>query len=157
MRRSAGRSLALLLVALAALVVAGCGGEASKSEYEQKVQAVYADVQEAFRATGGGRTFDDLAERTEAAQDALRSAAEELDDVDAPRAVEEQNEELVQAFRGYADDLDTLIDAARADDSDRVAAFQRSIAENRWIRQIQEVAEQMTVKGYDLGDIAQGD
>ena len=145
------------MVAALALAVAGCGGEVSKSEYEQKVQEVYADVQQAFRETGGGRTLDDLAERTEAAQDELRSAADTLDDVDAPKAVEEQNEELVQAFRGYAEDLDTLIDAARSDDSNRVAAFQRSVADNRWIFQIREVAEQMTAKGYDLGDIAQGD
>ncbi len=114
---------------------------------------MYEDVREAFRRTAGTGSRDDLAEAVEHAQDELRSAADELDDVDAPKAVEEPNDELVQALRGYADDLDPVIAAAKEGDTRRVRAFNQNVRDNRWVVQMQEVFEQMTAKGFDLGEI----
>ena len=150
----ARRQLAAV-AAVVGLAAAGCSNELSKTEYEQKVQTEWADVQQAFRATASGGTMDDVADATERAQDELRSSADELDDVDAPKAVEELNEELIQALRGYADDLDAMIRAARDGDTDAVAAFNGRIGQNRWILQIHEVAEQMRAKGFNLGDLAE--
>jgi hypothetical protein len=47
------RSAFLTISALVALSLSGCGGDGrlSKSDYEQRVRSVYANVQEAFRKT----------------------------------------------------------------------------------------------------------
>ena len=154
-RRVRSRVAATVLVAILAASAAGCGGELSKSEYEEKVQAEWADVQAAFQATAVGSDLDDLAEATKRAQDELRQSADDLDDVDAPKAVEELNEELAQALRGYADDLDAVVEAAEEGDARRITEFNRRISTNRWILQIREIAEQMTAKGYSLGPLAE--
>ena len=47
------RSAFLTISALATLSLTGCGGygQLSKSDYEQRVRSVYANVQQAFRKT----------------------------------------------------------------------------------------------------------
>ncbi|HXF97983.1 MAG TPA: hypothetical protein VNJ46_05150 [Gaiellaceae bacterium] len=146
---------AAVLALLAALALAGCGGEGrlSKEEYEAKVRAVYAEVQAAFQRTNaaGG----ELGERLADAQAALRGAAEELEGVPPPEEVEEEHEEIVEGLRGYADDLDPVREAAERGDRAAVDAFNAAIASNESVERIAEAAEEMKVKGYDLGPIAE--
>jgi hypothetical protein len=145
------------LAALATLVLAGCGGDnrLSKSEYEQKVRAEYADVQDAFRATGAAFGQPGLAEKIKQAQAQLREAADALDEADAPEKVEKENEEIVEGMREYADDLDQLRDAAEKGDLQSIEGFNDRIAKNDAVEQIAEAAEEMKFKGYDLGQIAE--
>jgi hypothetical protein len=143
----------LLVLALLAAVAAGCGGERlSKADYEQKVRTVYAGVQQAFQATN---VRHGLAERVGAAQDELRRAADELNSVEPPTAVEKQNEEIVEGLREYADDLDGLRKAAEQGDAARIRAFNEQLPRNEAVKQIAEAAEEMKFKGYDLGPIAE--
>ena len=146
------RAAVAVVAAGAALAAAGCGaGELSKSEYEERVRVAWEDVRAAFRASATGG----FEARVERGQDALRDGAEDLDDADAPKAVEEENEELVQALRGLADDFDAVREAAESGDSERIRSFYANLTRNRWLLQIQEIAEQMTAKGYNLGPIAE--
>jgi uncharacterized protein DUF7018 len=140
----------------AALLLVGCGGKErpSKSEYEQKVRSVYADVQQAFRETNV-TSQGDLAGRVEAAQEQLRQASEELEAVEPPKEVEKENEEIVEGMREYADDLDVLREAAARGDVAALEAFNTQIADNESVRKIAEAAEEMKFKGYDLGRISQ--
>jgi hypothetical protein len=148
----AGLSLAAVLAAFAA---GGCGEDRlSKPEYEQRVRAVYADVQAAFESTRGA-SGGELAGRIEKAQDELRDAADELDADEAPEEVEKQNEEIVEGLRAYADDLDELRDAAERNDSERVSEFNEELTENEAVEQIAEAAEEMKFKGYEVGRIAE--
>lgn len=154
--RRSGLSLALPL-AFALLLAAGCGGgkeQLSKAAYEQRVRTVYADVQGAFEATRDA-SGPALAERIQAAQKRLREAADKLDSVDPPKAVAEENEELVEGMREYADDLDELRDAAERGDAETVERFNTEIANNEAVERIAEAAEEMKFKGYDLGRIAE--
>jgi hypothetical protein len=145
-----------LLTLSVGLLLAGCGGEErlSKSEYEQKVQVVYADVQQAFRETNV-KAQSHLADRVEAAQEQLREASEELEAVEPPKDVEEDNEEIVEGMRDYADDLDELREAAARGDRGAIESFNARIAEKKSVRKIAEAAEEMKFKGYDLGPIAE--
>jgi hypothetical protein len=145
------------VVALAAILLVprgGDGGTLSKPEYEQKVRAVYADVQEAFRKTNVTSTKL-LATRVGEAQDELRRAADELDDAKPPGAIAKENEQLVAGLRAYADDLEELRAAAEQGDSGGITRFNRSIPQNPAVRQIAEAAEEMKFEGYDLGPISE--
>ena len=92
---------------LAAFVLAGCGeGRLSKAEYEQKLQSEYAGVQQAFQATAASFGQTDLTDKIGDAQEQLRDAAASLEHVEPPKEIEEENEEIVEGLREYADDLD---------------------------------------------------
>jgi hypothetical protein len=145
------------VVALAAVLLVprgGGGGTLSKPEYEAKVRAVYADVQDAFRKTNVTSTKL-LAARVAEAQRELRHAADELDDAKPPGAIARENDQLVEGMRAYADDLEELRGAAERGDSAGVARFNRSIPQNTAVRQIAEAAEEMKFEGYDLGPISE--
>lgn len=150
------RSALLTTSALAALLLAGCGesGRLSKSDYEQRVRSIYADIQEAFQKTNVTSTTL-LADRIEAAQGTLRSSADELDEIEPPKQVEEETEELVEGMREYADDLDELHEAAVRGDRAAVEAFTSGVAKNEAVKRMAEAAEEMKFKGYDLGPIAE--
>ena len=150
------RSALLATSILAALLLAGCGesGRLSKSDYEQRVRSIYADIQEAFQKTNVTSTTL-LADRIEAAQGTLRSSADELDEIEPPKQVEEETEELVEGMREYADDLDELHEAAVRGDRAAVEAFTSGVAKNEAVKRMAEAAEEMKFKGYDLGPIAE--
>jgi HAMP domain-containing protein len=137
------------------LSLAGCGSDRlSKDGYEQKVRAEYADVQEAFRATGGAQG-DELAARIEDAQRELRDAADQLDQAKPPVDVEKENDEVVEGMREYADDLEGLRAAAERGDQQAIDTFNERISSNEAVERIAEAAEEMKFKGYDLGPIAE--
>ena len=126
----------------------------SKAEYEEKVRSAYAGVQEAFRETNVTEQGD-LADRVEDAQDELRRAAGELEDVDPPDEVEAENAQIAESMRAYANDLDVLREAAERGDSNAVSDFSSRVASNDAIVNMMEAAERMKFKGYDVGDIAE--
>jgi hypothetical protein len=150
------RAAWLALAFLIPLLSGGCGADdrLSKREYEEKVRSVYAGVQEAFRATGGAQG-DELAGRIEDAQQQLREAADALDDIEPPENVEVENDQLLGGMRAYADDLDRLRNAAERGDQRTIDDFNSRIAQNEAIEQMAEAAEEMKLKGYDLGPIAE--
>jgi hypothetical protein len=151
------RSSRPLLVLGAVLVLAGCsGGEdrLTKSQYEQKVRTVYSGVQAAFESTRDA-TGSQLAGRIDKAREELLSAAEELEAVEPPEAVEEENEELVEGMREYAESLEDVSTAAERNDADAIGEFNLGLANNEAVEQMAEAAEEMKFKGYDLGRIAE--
>ena len=144
-----------LPILVATLLLTGCGGDErlSKDDYAEKVRAVYADLQEAFRATNV--PLRRLASRVEDAQEQLRESADELDGVVPPKDVEVENDQLVAGMRRYADDLERLRNAAERGDQRSVADFNARVAQNEAVEQMAEAAERMKFKGYDLGQIAE--
>ena len=137
-------------------MLAGCGdsGRLSKSDYEQRVRSIYADIQEAFQKTNVTSSTL-LADRIEAAQGTMRSSADELEEIEPPEQVEQETEELVEGMREYADDLDELHEAAVQGDRAAVEAFTSRVAKNEAVERMAEAAEEMKFKGYDLGPIAE--
>lgn len=118
------------------------------------MQSVYGDVQASFRELGrNAGSLQDLATSVKSAQQALRDAADELEEIEPPKAVEEENEELVEGMRGYADDLDRLREAAADENAAGVQTFNAAIAGNESIERMAEAAEEMMHHGYDLGPL----
>ena len=149
-------SLLALAVVAAVLLASGCGNEQrlSKTAYEQKVRAVYGDVQAGFEATRGA-SGSTLAARVAAAQAGLRAAARELDSNEPPRAVEREHEDLVEGMRRYADDLDVLRGAILRRDGAGIQRLSAKLSESDAIEQMAEAAEEMKFKGFDLGQLAE--
>jgi hypothetical protein len=146
------QQLSAVVASIAVVLLAACGeGRLSKSGYEQKVRSAYEDVRAAFRQTNVG--FDKLPTKIAAAQAQLREAADELEEAKSPQEVEKQNEELVEALRAFADDLDGLRKAAERRDAAAVAAFNEGLPQSKEIERIREAAEEIRAKGYDLGPI----
>ena len=126
----------------------------SKAEYEQAVRTAYAGVREAFRATDVGPAV--LAARVAAAQNELREASKSLDSLQPPKKVRDENLVLAAALADYADDLEEVRQAAVAGNAQRIAAFSARVSTNPAIKKIVEAVEEMTLKGYDLGRLAEG-
>jgi hypothetical protein len=57
-------------------------------------------------------------------------------------------------MRAYADDLDELRIAAERGDRGAIENFNANIAGNAAIRQITSAAQQMELKGYEIGALA---
>jgi hypothetical protein len=155
--RSANRLIASLALPLA---LAACGGDdqerLTKTQYEQRVRAEYAEVQRAFRATNvTGLAL--LADRIADAQDQLRDMADSLDDIEPPAEVATENRQVVGGLRTYADQLDELREAAEDEDAAAVRAIQErsGLLGASSVERIAEAAEAMKFKGYDLGPIAE--
>jgi chromosome segregation ATPase len=153
------RLAALQASLFAALMLAvACGGEnqqrVSKAEYEQKVRAIYGDVRAAFQAVGvSAESLPEVAQQIESAQAELRDAAEELERLEPPGAVEEPNEELSEGMRAYADELDRLRKAAEQGDAELVTKLRAATADSESIHRMAEAAEEMIQRGYDLGPL----
>jgi hypothetical protein len=126
----------------------------SKGQYEQEVRSAYAEVQTAFLRTRGA-SGPELADRVSEAEQALRDAADELERLTAPVAVEAAHEQLVEGLREYAADLETLHSAIERGDTEAIDQFNTGIAQNDAIRKITAAAEGMTEEGYDVGPIAE--
>jgi hypothetical protein len=146
-----------LALVVAALATGACGGDdgLSKTEYAELVRAEYAEVQEAFRATGASFGRTDLPEKIEAAQDELRESADTLDDADPPADAEAENEQIAEGMRRYADSLDRLRNAAERGDLRAIEDASSRITTNQGVVLIAEAAERLKFKGYDLGQIAE--
>jgi gas vesicle protein len=145
------------VAALAAVLLAGCSGEEdrlTKSQYEQKVRSVYGGVQAAFESTRDAAGAQ-LADRIDKAREELLAAAEQLEAVEPPEAVEEENEELVEGMREYAESLEGVRAAAEREDVAAIDQFNLGLDDNEAVEQMAEAAEEMKFKGYDLGRIAQ--
>jgi hypothetical protein len=145
----------LLAAALGAIVwTAGCGGthRLSKPQYEQRVTALYEEVRTAFQGTTTNiPSLQALAPRVSAAQRELRKVSSELSRLEAPKEAEEPNDAIAEGLDAYADDLDRLRQAAIAGDDKKVHAFEAGIDENESVMQIEEAAEELKSKGYNLG------
>jgi hypothetical protein len=151
------RALLLSLAAVGVSLMGACTGDQgrlSKAEYEEKVRAVYAEVQEAFQRTNVA-SLDERADRVEDAQAELREAASALESREPPEDAEAANLQIAQGMRAYADDLELLREAAERGDEGAVEAFNARIGQNRSVKLIAEAAESLKFKGYDLGQIAE--
>lgn len=90
---------------LCAALLAGCGGGPSKAEYEKEVRRIGDDVEkEIDKLDSGAPTPETL----DTATDSIEQAADEIEDVEPPKEVEDLHEDLVQALRDTAELLGRL-------------------------------------------------
>lgn len=144
------------VLALAALVVAGCGGSGrlSKSAYEQKLQTDGKAVQAAVaKISGNPGSLSALAKEVDTAEAAVTKAADDLDSGKPPSDAEADNTKIVTALRVIAKELEKL---KRAAATNQIAAVQQAATALRSSPELtaaEKAVKDLKQKGYKVGVI----
>lgn len=149
------KSLALALaLAAVALVAASCGGSArlSKSDYEQKLQSEGSQVKSAFaKVSGSPSSLDALAKQVGAAEDSLKNAADDLDEIKPPKDAEADNDKIVSALRALAGEMDKLKKAADKGDPKKAQEVSNAIGNSQAVKDADAATKDLKAKGYTVG------
>jgi hypothetical protein len=150
----------ILLLALAATLLAGCGGDGgrlSKAEYEDRMQEIGAELRTASAGIGDlsqTRDLDKLAETISDFQERLDEAADDVDALNPPEDVEEETDEIAEALHAFADTFGEMEAAARDGDLAELQQAQAEIA--RKGAEAQRATQSLEQKGYEIGDLGSG-
>lgn len=110
---------AVLFVAAWAVLAVSCGGgEVTREEYAQELSSAMADVEEAYGDAGSALETEgaeqSTAERVEqlrSTQIAIRDAGNRLDEIEPPKDLGAEHDDLVAGVRDMADAIDLLVEA----------------------------------------------
>jgi hypothetical protein len=146
----------VVLVALAALVVAGCGGSSrmSKTAYDQKLQADGKAVEAAVtKISGNPSSLAQLAKEVDAAETAVTNAADDLDKAKPPSDADTDNTKIVAALRAIATQLEKLKKAAATGNPSAAQAAATAIRNSPEVKAAQAAIADLKKKGYKVGAI----
>lgn len=119
---------ASLLIVVAALAVAGCGGiktkDVTKAQYEHQLAQIGTDLYNAANALGQSTATGVFNENVQKLQDTINKSADSIEAM-RPPGVEAQaaNKDLIKAYRGLADEFDKVKDARRDSYPKAIAAL----------------------------------
>lgn len=116
MRSLRFRLVPAVLVILAALLLAACGGdETSKDDYQDQMRNVAKDITTASDEVSSMKPDAEPADRAKTIRrqsELLEAAADKAEGIDAPGDAEDAHKEFVGALRDYAKLLGRLADAS---------------------------------------------
>jgi hypothetical protein len=145
--------LALVLAALT--FVAGCGGggedRLTKAEFEQRIQADGKTLQDAISGVSGSSSLAELATQVAVAEKAVKSAADDLDELAPPEEAEAPTDVIVKALRTIDEQLRQLEQAAKDKDLLAVQKAANAIQASTAIKAAQKAANELKAKGYKIG------
>jgi hypothetical protein len=156
------RAVPLLLVFVALVAAAGCGGgddrpsgaAASKDDYVTRVQATSGRVQEALAAIsdqgGGAVTAASYGRALDRSVAALDRAVRELDAIPAPQGAKAAHDLLVEGCRELADAFRATAEAAREDDPAALAKALRSVSAGEGTKKIGAAQAQLKALGLAI-------
>ena len=143
----------LFLVALAALVVAGCGSSpktVSKAEYEGELQRIGQDLTDAGSELGRSIDIATFNGNVDKLRDQLDESADELRGLKPPADVQDTNNRLADALDDFADELEPVKDARRESIVKARAALLR-VSKSDAVKQARAAVRELKAKGYDIG------
>jgi hypothetical protein len=140
----------LALLALAGVVLAGCGGSSSlsKSAYEQRVQADGKTVQTSVTALTKTppKTLAQLATRVDAAEAVVKKAADDLESLKAPSDAVADNAAIVAAFRA----IQAALEKVKADPTAATTIVGR-LESSPQLKAAEKATADLKQKGYKVG------
>jgi hypothetical protein len=144
------KRLALLL--LAGVVLAGCGGSGrlSKSAYEGKLQADGSAVQKSVTALTktAGTSVAQFAQKVDAAETAVKKAADDLDSIKPPSDAAADNTAIVAALRKIQSGLEQVKASPTT-----AATIVRQIETSPELKAAVKATADLKKKGYKVGII----
>jgi hypothetical protein len=147
----------LAFLALAGVLLAGCGGSSrlSKPAYEQKLQGDGKSVQKAVtaltRTTPG--SLAQLAKRVDAAEAAVKQAGDDLGSIKPPADAVADNAAIVTAFRTIQSGLERLKKAAASGDPAAAQKIAGQIESSPQLKAAEKATNDLKKKGYKVGVI----
>jgi hypothetical protein len=139
----------MLVSALVALALAGCGGEGdSRKDFEEDVRGAQQEVESQLDELEDVRSQEDVPEALGNAANAFRERAEELEDADVPEDAEDEREQLVQSLRSLADDLEQNAEAAQGGVGDLLESLQD--VELDALREFEDAIERLREEGFEV-------
>ncbi|CAB4692686.1 MAG: hypothetical protein F2663_04145 [Actinobacteria bacterium] len=147
------RALALVLVSIAVVALAGCGGSSkpkplSKADYTSQMGKLGTDLSASINKIGNaGSSTKKIESALTQAQVELRAAADRMAAMTAPADIQDQHAKLVKGVRELADDLDTI--KTKIDKGDLSAIL--AITTLTGIKDISDASEAITKAGYNIG------
>jgi len=143
-----------VILALVALLVAGCGGtkerDVTKQEYEKQVDAVGLKLYQSANGLGESTAIQAFNDAVGVIQDSLNDGADKLDGLRPPDAgAQDANDRLVAAYRDLADEFDKVKDARRESFPRAVKALQE-LQKSPAARETIAAAAQLRKLGYTI-------
>lgn len=142
----------LALLAVAGLLLAGCGGSGrlSKSAYQQHLQADGKTVQASITALTkvSPTSLAQFATRVDAAEVAVKKAADDLGSLKPPSDAAADNAAIVTAFRA----IQTALERVKANPTAAAAIVSRLQASPE-LKAAEKATTDLTSKGYNVGVI----
>ncbi len=154
-----------LLIATAALAIAGCGGDdegddsggeaLSESDYAAEIQSILTTFGEESISLGtelsSATTPDALRSGVDDLQALTQTAVDDLNAIEPPESAAEGHETLTGALEGYLSDIETLAGAVETDDpkaaQEAALEFQEAAVDVQ--SQLAEAATQLQDAGID--------
>lgn len=142
----------LALLAVAGLLLAGCGGSGrlSKSAYQQHLQTDGKTVQASITALTkvSPTSLAQFATRVDAAEVAVKKAADDLGSLKPPSDAAADNAAIVTAFRA----IQTALERVKANPT-AAAAIVSTLQASPELKAAEKATTDLTSKGYNVGVI----
>ena len=144
------RSL-LLIPALAAVAIAGCGANGSKNDYVKSVNKVEASLQQSLSGLGGigaATSPAQAAAKLEAGGKALDDAADSFNAIKPPNDAKHAHGLIVDGLHKLAGTLHDAAKAAKSNDRAAAAKTLSDVGTGQGIKEIQAAQDELTANGY---------
>jgi hypothetical protein len=109
MRRPGLRTLAATATLVLALLGGGCGGGASKEEFQADMVAARDRVDEALEQVTHASSVEDLFARLRIAAAEVRSAATDVSEADAPDGLDDEERALAVTLREFSNEIASTV------------------------------------------------
>jgi hypothetical protein len=153
------RPLAALL-ALVALVAAGCGGGSDKpskqdrATYTKQIDQVRNTLNDTFTSIGEditkGSSAKQIGDKLDEGSKALENAANQFDKIDAPSDAQAAHDKLVDGLHKLSDVFAQSAAAARKGDTAELAKSLQNVQNSTGAKEITQATDELRKKGYNL-------
>jgi len=149
------RTIVVALVAAAAVLAAGCGGNSTPTMEELGRSVVLARdrVDFALARITRAQSKDDLLERMDEAAGALDDAVSDLEDVGAPKRLDTDLSALVQSLRQLAFDVQATADQIRQPDFSDFLAGTKGLSFESW-NAVNRALAALDAQGIEVAPLA---
>jgi predicted small secreted protein len=160
------RRVLILLVALLALIVAGCGGGSdsgsgtSKEQYGKEIQQAGQTLQKTFAdisdQTGSATSSKQIGDRLDKGATALDDAAKKFGDITPPEEAKAAHQKLVDGLSELADVFRKGADAARKNDTASLTKELQGLTTSDGVKKITEAQQELKAAGINVGGSSGG-